>query len=323
MTEQDEGAFLRPQPSGRQEGGGAYARAQAFHDEGVDHAERTAEKKEDKPDLAGADHPIRKAYKTCARQGPPAPVGGDDGVIDLRRPALEARKSLGWRQAVGKPPDSGKQTAMLGAQKARDQGDENGEAAKKRVRQIERPVSTVSGEEQRNPGEDEDELGRHADGRVGHHGRRGVHPGDSLVGEESHTGEVAADPGNRQERVDQLADPADPEDRRQAGPAGSSNQRAPGDRAEHERDHVEEGYRREAPSKNEHDPADVLGAAVDEEEDEQREPQKAGDFNRCANDRSPGRRPARAVRRANKSASRPGLTRILATPNWGRSDPHA
>ena len=47
---------------------------------------------------------------------------------------------------------------MLGEKKARDQGNEHGDADEQRVRHIQRAPSTRSGEEQRNAGEDEHEL---------------------------------------------------------------------------------------------------------------------------------------------------------------------
>jgi hypothetical protein len=78
---------------------------------------------------------------------------------------------------------------------------------------------------------------------------------------------------------------------------------------------MKQGYRREPPSKDEHHPADILGAAVDDEKDEERQPQKAGDFDRYPNDETP-KAAARAgrARRANKSARRVGLSRIVSTP---------
>ena len=133
---------------------------------------------------------------------------------------------------MGEPQDGGEQTAMLREQEACDQGDEHGEAEDNRVGEGERVVSAGSDDEQRDPGEDENELGRHADGRVDHHGRCGVHGRDTPLTDEPHAGEVAADSGDRQERIDRLAYPADPEDRRHARPAHGEYQRAPGERAE-------------------------------------------------------------------------------------------
>ena len=50
---------------------------------------------------------------------------------------------------------------------------------------------------------------------------------------------------------------------------------------------MKQGYRREPPSQEEHDPPHILGAALDDEEDKQREPHKTGDFDRCPNDIAP------------------------------------
>ena len=78
---------------------------------------------------------------------------------------------------------------------------------------------------------------------------------------------------------------------------------------------MKQGYRNETPSQDEHDPADIRGAAVDDEEDEEREPEKTGDFDRCPNDGTPWAAAcAGRARTANKSARPVGLSQIVSTP---------
>ena len=85
---------------------------------------------------------------------------------------------------------------------------------------------------------------------------------------------------------------------------------------------MKQGYGRETPSKDEHDPADVLRAAVDNEKDEEREPQKTGDFDRCPNDRPPGRRPARAgLGEPIRACGAPVYRESFQIPNCGRPIP--
>ncbi len=225
---------------------------------------------------------------------------------------------------MSEPHDRSEQAAMLREDEGCDQRRQHGHADEDRVCGFERPVSACPHDEQRDSGDDEDQLGRHADRRVDDHGGRRFGARHAPLANEPRADEIAADAGDGQKRIDRFANPADPEDRRDAGSARGGYQRAPRERAEGERNDVKQRYRREAPSEDEHDPADVSDPALGDEKDKKQEPEKAGDYDGDANDSAPSRRPVRVRgQRGNKSMTPQRPSQIRRTGSiFGRPSRH-
>lgn len=325
LAEQNESAFEGAERSRHHESGGAHAGGQTFEDEGVDEAERIAEEVKRQPDLAGADRPANKPQKTGVQQRRAAAVHGDDRLVGSLGAARKFHQRLRRSKAMSEPYDGSEQAAMLSENERRDQRRQHGDADEHRIRGFERLVSARPYDEQSDSGDDEYKLSRDADRRINDHCGGRFRARHAPLADQSRTDEIAANAGDGQKRIDRFANPAHPEDRRDAGSARGGQQCAPGERAERERNNMKQGYRREAPSEDEHDPADVSDPARRDEKDKKQEPEKTGDYDRDANDCAPSRRPVGdRGQKGNKSMTpqRPSQSRRTA-PNCRRPTRHA
>ena len=150
-----------------------------------------------------------------------------------------------------------------------------------------------SGRQQRRPGDHKHDLGRRGDRDVHDHAGRRLHARNALLIGEPRGGDVAAHARDRQERADRFADPADPGDVEDVGPAWRRYQLPPRHSVKKQRDEMKQRYRRQPPAEDQHGASHLRGAAVDDKEHDQQEAEKPSDDQRCWNDMAPSSGAAR------------------------------
>ncbi len=211
---------------------------------------------------------------------------------------------------------------MLEQHECRDRDEEDGHADHHHRRDGERAVVGRAHQQQSHARQYEHQLGRHADRGVDHHarGRRGARHSAQM--DEAHAGDIAADARNRQQRVDGFTDPADPDDGEGMRTRGSGQQLPPRQRAEGQRDKVEQGYRDEPPAHHQHRMSHLRSTAVDDQIDDQQEPERTGDDQRKRDDLSPSGDAFRALNMGPELAAPtlPAARRRLLSPFPGRSN---
>ena len=96
--------------------------------------------------------------------------------------------------------------------------------------------------------------------------------------DETRADEIAADLTHRQQRIDALADPANPEKDPGARPAGARQYCAPREIAEKHRNQVKERDGQQAPADHEHGFENGGGAVISDQIGGKREPEKPGEI---------------------------------------------
>jgi hypothetical protein len=137
-----------------------------------------------------------------------------------------------------------------------------------------------TGGEQRDAGNDKDELGRCADRNIDHHGGDGLRSRDTALMRKSRADDVAADTGDRQQGADGFADPTHPKEAEAARTVRSRKQLSPGGCVKTQGQEMKQRNRQEPPAKDQHGGGHLGGAAVDDKKNDKQEAEKRGDDER-------------------------------------------
>ena len=253
----------------------------------IGRTERLTEAPGHQPDLTRACSPSDKTQQVRPQEGGAPAIGLHDGVVDCRCASCKMSLPLLGQQPPRQSCKLRKHILVLKQDECRNGRDKRTDANQHSGHHLECGATGGPQYEQRDPGDDKGHLGDHTHRGVDNHAGRGLRAGNAAQVRQSRACDVAADIGDRQQRIDRFADPSDPGDTDNVGTGRRRQQLSPRKRGEEHWNDVVGCYRQEPPADDQHGVGHLAGAAVHNQVDDKRKAKETRDDERNGNDPAP------------------------------------